>query len=80
MADRHHLPPHQVWLLEPPQWGAYSTTVLYSEHAVTEAQPLLNAGWVLTGPYVLSAKEQTESAREYLATLDTIEEKRRHIH
>lgn len=80
MAERRFMPPHQVWLLEPPLSPAHSTTVLYSEHAVTEAQPLLNAGWVLTGPYILGAEASAEAAREYMATLDRIQEKRRHIH
>lgn len=78
MAERRSMPPHQVWLLEPPEGG--HTTLLQSEHALTSAQPLIEAGWLLTGPYTLDPEAGVAAAREYLAAYDRLMERRRQIH
>lgn len=64
LATRVILPRSRIWLLEAPAGEWSSGPLVVGEHGLAETKPLVQDGWLLTGPYILDTDAALKAAAE----------------
>jgi hypothetical protein len=65
-------PLQRIWLLEAPVGVSSSGPLVLSEHGLASAQPLVDRGYLLTGPYVLDPAAALQADAEVRAHQEKI--------